>query len=241
MGRYIDPPGRASRGRAEGCELALQAGFLGALPSDSTKRPFSSMAEHSHGRRATPARIRHGAPRALRASPKSRPLHRKETRAVRGETTRRTEVRRGGATKECDADPPRGDGRDLGLALSVNGSTAGFQPASDGSNPSARSKRPRCFGSMPPRQGGRASSILAGRTVRRAALVSIAVCKTEMGEFDPHARLRLCRRIRRSVYETRLEGSTPSRVAACSRRWMRRHVSEAWDSSSILDGSAAGE
>lgn len=25
-----------SRGRAEGCELALQAGFLGALPSDST-------------------------------------------------------------------------------------------------------------------------------------------------------------------------------------------------------------
>ena len=53
----------------------------------------------------------------LRASPKSWTEHRKETRAVRGETTTRTEVRRGGATKEFDAHSQRGDGRHIGLAL----------------------------------------------------------------------------------------------------------------------------
>ncbi len=53
----------------------------------------------------------------LRASPKTRTELAKEPRAVLGATTRRTGVRRGGATTECDADLPAGDGRDLGLAL----------------------------------------------------------------------------------------------------------------------------
>lgn len=109
-------------GRAEGCRLALQAGFLGALPSDSTNAPLAQW---------------------------------QSTRMVR--ERRRLE-----------------SGMGLHFARLVYW-LHGWLPTSrrrlDSVNAHLQqrpkcvgSSRPRCFGSMPPCQGGRASSILAGRT-----------------------------------------------------------------------------